>query len=282
MKNNSQRINVLIASVAAVGLLVSLSPTIFAAEPTTTPQIGNTNRPARIPVRPRPDVRYQHGPDSQRKAGVPRGKITDYDWKDSKVFPGTIRHYSIYVPLQYDPDKPAALMVFQDGHTYLKDHGDFRVPIVFDNLIHSKEMPVTIGVFATHGRVKALNDQALDRFNRSYEYDGLGDNYVRFLLDELLPEVEKKTTTDGRPIRLPVRDTCSAARLGRPPGSGRRRLSNPATTESRDSRRAPCSPSPPARTRGSAKTTGAFSDSPRRPSFCCETAPSSAPKWRSG
>jgi sugar lactone lactonase YvrE len=50
--------------------------------------------------------------------------------------------------------------------------------------------------------VKATSPEALDRFNRSYEYDGLGDNYARFLLDELLPEVEKKTTADGRPIRL--------------------------------------------------------------------------------
>ena len=57
-------------------------------------------------------------------------------------------------------------------------------------------------MFVTPGRVKAPSDQALDRFNRSYEYDGLGDDYVRFLLDELLPEVEKKTTADGRPIRL--------------------------------------------------------------------------------
>src|SRR5438034_434253 len=46
------------------------------------------------------------------------------------------------------------------------------------------------------------SDEALDRFNRSYEYDGLGDNYARFLLEELLPEVEKKKTADGRPIRL--------------------------------------------------------------------------------
>ena len=63
-------------------------------------------------------------------------------------------------------------------------------------------MPVTIGVFVMHGRVKAPSDKALDRFNRSYEYDGLGDNYARFLLEELLPEVETKTAADGRPIRL--------------------------------------------------------------------------------
>ena len=78
----------------------------------------------------------------------------------------------------------------------------FDDPAVFDELIAKKEMPVTIGVFVMHGKVPALTPNALDRFNRSFEYDGLGDNYVRFLLEELLPEVEKKTTPDGRPIRL--------------------------------------------------------------------------------
>src|SRR4029434_6438394 len=66
-----------------------------------------------------------------------------------------------------------------------------------------KEMPVTIGVFVAPGVVKATDaNAALDRFNRSFEYDGLGDNYARFLLEELLPEVETKKTSDGRPIRL--------------------------------------------------------------------------------
>src|SRR5687768_16119960 len=64
-------------------------------------------------------------------------------------------------------------------------------------------MPVVIGVFIAPGRVKALDAKTgLDRFNRSYEYDGLGDNYARFLLEELLPEVEKQKTADGREIRL--------------------------------------------------------------------------------
>ena len=64
-------------------------------------------------------------------------------------------------------------------------------------------MPVTIGVFVTPGKVLAANGEiALDRFNRSFEYDGLGDAYARFLLDELLPEVETKKTADGRAIRL--------------------------------------------------------------------------------
>jgi sugar lactone lactonase YvrE len=85
--------------------------------------------------------------------------------------------------------------VNQDGLQY-------NAPAVFDKLIAKKEIPVVIGVFVMHGRVKAPSSDALDRFNRSYEYDGLGDAYTRFLLDELLPEVETKRTQDDRPIRL--------------------------------------------------------------------------------
>src|SRR5262249_2330187 len=117
-------------------------------------------------------------------------------FEKSRIFPGTYRDYWIYVPSQYKADKPACLYVNQDGIQW-------QAPIVFDNLIHKKEMPVTIGVFVMHGRVRTGNaDAGLDRFNRSYEYDGLGDNYVRFLLEELLPDVETKKTSDGRPIKL--------------------------------------------------------------------------------
>ena len=79
----------------------------------------------------------------------------------------------------------------------------WKAPVVFDNLIHSKEMPVTIGVFISPGQVIAANEQtATNRYNRSFEYDGLGDNYARFLLEELLPEVEKQKASDGRAIHL--------------------------------------------------------------------------------
>src|ERR1051325_10412262 len=91
------------------------------------------------------DEVYQLGPDSQRKEGVPRGTVTEHIWKSS-IFPGTIRRYYVYVPAQYDGKAPAAVMVFQDGHAYVSETGDFRVPIVFDNLIHEGAMPVTIGV----------------------------------------------------------------------------------------------------------------------------------------
>jgi sugar lactone lactonase YvrE/enterochelin esterase-like enzyme len=126
---------------------------------------------------------------------VPKGDVTQYTFAQSKMFPGTTRSYWVYVPKQYDPQKPACVYVNQDGIQY-------NAPKVFDDLIRKQEMPITIGVFVTPGVVKAPSPQALDRFNRSYEYDGLGDGYARFVLEELLPDVEKKTTADGRPIRL--------------------------------------------------------------------------------
>lgn len=138
---------------------------------------------------------YAPGADSKPQPDVPKGEVTRYTLEDSRIFPGTWREYWIYVPEQYDPAKPACVFVCQDGIQY-------QAPTVFDNLIHKGEMPVTIGVFVMHGRVRAGTTNALDRFNRSYEYDGLGDNYARFLIDELLPEVEKKSTQDGRAIHL--------------------------------------------------------------------------------
>ena len=134
---------------------------------------------------------YPLGPDSQPQEGVPKGTVTKHEWKDSKVFPGTTRDYWIYVPAQYDKSKPACVMVFQDGGGFQDPKGSYRVPVVFDNLIHKKEMPVTIGVFINPGVIPAPRDNAHPRYNRSFEYDTPSDQYVRFLLEEILPEVGK-------------------------------------------------------------------------------------------
>ena len=73
------------------------------------------------------DEVYQLGADSVRRDDVPRGKVSEHVWR-SDVFPGTIRRYWVYVPAQYDGREPAAVMVFQDGHAYVAEEGQFRVP----------------------------------------------------------------------------------------------------------------------------------------------------------
>ncbi|HEV3343062.1 MAG TPA: alpha/beta hydrolase-fold protein [Pirellulales bacterium] len=134
---------------------------------------------------------YQLGPDSQYQANVPKGKVAEHFWKSS-IFPETERQYWVYVPAQYTREEPAAVMVFQDGGSYVNETGDFRVPIVFDNLIHRREMPVTIGVFINPGKIPPKEPNGKPGDNRSFEYDTLSDQYARFLLEEMLPEVSKE------------------------------------------------------------------------------------------
>jgi enterochelin esterase family protein len=122
--------------------------------------------------------------------GVPRGKVTKFTWT-SKVFPGTVRDYWVYVPAQYDPKVPACVMVFQDGQWYQDPKRDFRVPVVFDNLIHKKEMPVTVGIFINPGVIHNADGKPVHK-NRSFEYDSLSNQYALFLEKEILPEVGKK------------------------------------------------------------------------------------------
>jgi hypothetical protein len=119
---------------------------------------------------------------------VPAGSLTANRFT-SEIFSGSVRDYWAYVPAQYRKDSPAAVMVFQDGGGFVKEDGRWHVPIVFDNLIHKGEMPVTIGIFVDPGVVMSPGGDHPIRWNQSFEYDALGDRYARFLLDELLPEV---------------------------------------------------------------------------------------------
>jgi enterochelin esterase family protein len=141
-----------------------------------------------------PDLQYVPGPDSLDQPDVPKGEVTKYTWDQSKIYPDTVRNYWVYVPKQYDPAKPACVFVCQDGILY-------NATNAFNNLIHKKEMPVTIGIFIQPGAFplkpgeepkKKSDGRPAARANRSVEYDSLGDKYARFLLEEILPEVGKK------------------------------------------------------------------------------------------
>jgi arylsulfatase A-like enzyme/sugar lactone lactonase YvrE/enterochelin esterase-like enzyme len=138
---------------------------------------------------------YVTGPDSRKQPEVPVGKRFQFTFDSSRIFPGTSRGITVHVPAQYKADKPACVYVGLDGLGY-------GVPEVFDNLIHSGEMPVTIAIGVSPGSVASTKAGQNPRFNRSFEFDGLNDNLARFILEELLPDIEKRQTPDGLPIRL--------------------------------------------------------------------------------
>ncbi|WP_437205920.1 SMP-30/gluconolactonase/LRE family protein [Planctomicrobium sp. SH664] len=135
-------------------------------------------------------------PDSLPQADVPQGKIEGpFTWT-SKIFPGTVRKYWIYVPAQYDAAKPTCLFILQDG---LGLANGWKAVPALDNLIHKKEIPVQLGLFIEPGVLPAPNEIAQPRFNRSFEYDALGPRYADFLVKEILPEVKKSYNISDDP-----------------------------------------------------------------------------------
>ncbi|MCR9064723.1 MAG: alpha/beta hydrolase-fold protein [Cytophagales bacterium] len=130
---------------------------------------------------------YPLGPDSQKQAGVPEGKLSKHFWHSPSY--DNYREYYVYVPAQYTGKEPAALMIFQDGHAYVDS---WKTPVVFDNLIHQGQMPVTIGLFITPGhQTEELPENRFRASNRANEYDEMDDRYVSMLLNEIIPELEK-------------------------------------------------------------------------------------------
>ena len=111
-----------------------------------------------------------------------------------QAYSSTSRSYWVYIPKDYTPEKPACLFVCMDGIM-------FNAPAVFDYLINKKEMPVTIGVFIQSGTIMK-DDTTVIRYNRTNEFDNMNDHFARFIEEEILPEVLKQKTSDGRPIKI--------------------------------------------------------------------------------
>jgi enterochelin esterase family protein len=123
---------------------------------------------------------YDIHPDARERPGVPKGEVRQMPSWSSTIFPNTTRDWWVYVPAQYNPAEPAAVMIFQDG----AGARQYVVPVL-DNLIAKGDIPVMVGIFLEPGGTTA------PRNNRSFEYDRLSDQYARFLLEEILPEVQK-------------------------------------------------------------------------------------------
>lgn len=156
-------------------------------------------RAAREPVVP---PRYALGPDSLPQKDVPKGKLEGPFLFRSNVIKNTVRQYWVSVPAQYTGDKPAAVLVFQDGARAVNPNGVLRVPQVLDNLIAKKQIPVTVGVYITPGQRGETFPDGIgtgNPDNRDREYDVLTPDYVKMVVDEILPEVGKRYKLSAKP-----------------------------------------------------------------------------------
>ncbi|HKB12823.1 MAG TPA: SMP-30/gluconolactonase/LRE family protein, partial [Vicinamibacterales bacterium] len=129
------------------------------------------------------------GPDSRTQAGVPHGTVSRHTLAPGKYFPGTPHVYQVYVPAQYDANRPLAFMIFLDGGGYAGDN--VRVPVVLDNLIARRDVPAMAAIFIDPGVMPALSDEAQNRYERIFEYDSLTPRFANFLIDELVPDVAR-------------------------------------------------------------------------------------------
>jgi enterochelin esterase-like enzyme len=166
---------------------------------------GQASRPATPPVPippptidesvPPPFDAYALGPDSLPQPSASAGKTFKFQLTGSNIFPNTVRTITVYIPAAYKGEKPACLYVALDGLS-------FNAPTVFDNLIAQHAVPVTIAIGLSSGVVDSASPPQNPRFDRSFEFDSRNDRLVRFLLDEVIPQVEQHRTPDGAPILL--------------------------------------------------------------------------------
>ncbi len=165
---------------------------------------------------PNPDAFYRLGPDSLPQDGVPKGEIRGPYNLPSSAYPGTSHTYFVYVPAQYDPAKPASLMIFNDGPAFKAPEGDLRAQNVLDNLIFRREVPVMLAVFISPGRrldqAESTPQEWGDKVNnRPAEYNSLDDRYARVIVDELMPELYKQYNISKDPDQHGIGGASSGA-----------------------------------------------------------------------
>jgi enterochelin esterase-like enzyme len=140
-----------------------------------------------------------YNPDSYPKPGVPKGTLSEKKVITSKLYPGATADYWVYASPGVDPAKPSPVMVWQDGQGMINgDLSNLRLFTVTENLIAQKLLPPMVHVMISPATVAAQN-QPNRRSLRSIQYDTVSDLFGRYLMEEVLPEVEKvyKLRPDG-------------------------------------------------------------------------------------
>ncbi|HVT82492.1 MAG TPA: alpha/beta hydrolase-fold protein [Phycisphaerae bacterium] len=162
------------------------------------------------------DAFYKLGPDSLPQEGVPHGKFVGPATLPSKVFPGTAHTYHVYVPAQYDPAKPASLIIFNDGQAFMAENGDICAQNVIDNLTHRREIPTMIAVFINPGHTPEQPEPTPANWgdrttNRPIEYNVPDDKYSQVIVNELLPELYKTYNISKDPDQHAIAGASSGA-----------------------------------------------------------------------
>ncbi len=163
-----------------------------------------------------PNSQYRLGPDSMAQEGVPKGEIQGPFVLPSGVYPGTAHTYWVYVPAQYDPKIPTALMVFQDGAAFKDPNGEMRAPNVMDNLIYRREIPTMLGVFINPGHTPQQPEPTPQDWgdgdtNRPEEYNRPDDKYARVVTEELVPALNKAYNVSKNPEMRGIGGSSSGA-----------------------------------------------------------------------
>lgn len=127
----------------------------------------------------------KYEPPAVKPEDILPGTTKQFTFSQSKIFPGTVREVTVFIPAQYDGRSPACVYVKTDGFNP-------REKTLLETMIATKEMPVIIGVFVRPGDLPAPMPGTLGRRNRDFEYDGVSDNNARFLVEELLPFVARE------------------------------------------------------------------------------------------
>jgi len=126
------------------------------------------------------------------RPGVPQGKVSEKLTHTSKIYPGMVSEGWYYISPGVKADTPAPLMIWQDGQGFAMRDSSSRLFTVTENLIADGKIPPMVHLMIAPGYIG-------DRRMRSFEYDTVNLDYTKFVLEEILPEVEKhqKIRTDA-------------------------------------------------------------------------------------
>ncbi|SDF55751.1 alpha/beta hydrolase-fold protein [Terriglobus roseus] len=150
---------------------------------------------------------YPLTPDSEVQ-DVPHGTVEKTTLPPGQFYPGTPHTVSIYLPPNAGAE-PLPYMVFLDGSGYLG--GRMRAATVFDNLIAKHQLPPMVGIFIDPGVLPAIRPDAQNRYERVFEYDSLSNRYVNFLMQEVIPFVEKRHALSKDPNAHAIGGTSTGA-----------------------------------------------------------------------